>query len=165
MLSFIDVECVSDAAGNLYIKEIAILKYDVVFCFLLRSPPGLHYNRKTLSYLSERHGFRPESGQLDYSNLQRLIDKYCKGTIVIVNGEEKAMLLRKYHKPTINARVLGIPAWTSISMGYQDCGFHEIHRVCALRKVYALKREYNKKNAEEKNSSIFTQCDCPCHPL
>ncbi|KAG1684193.1 Baculoviral IAP repeat-containing protein 3 [Nymphon striatum] len=121
--------------------------------------------RRDNSRLQRRHGFRPESGQLDYSNLQRLIDKYCKGTIVIVNGEEKAMLLRKYHKPTINARVLGIPAWTSISMGYQDCGFHEIHRVCALRKVYALKREYNKKNAEEKNSSIFTQCDCPCHPL
>ncbi|KAG1657391.1 Non-structural protein NS1 [Nymphon striatum] len=68
--------------------------------------------------LADRHGFRPEYGQLDYSNLKRLIDKHCKGTIVIVNGEEKANVLRKYHQPTINAAVLGIPAWTSISMGH-----------------------------------------------
>ncbi|KAG1679879.1 Non-structural protein NS1 [Nymphon striatum] len=76
--------------------------------------------------LADRHGFRPEYGQLDYSNLKRLIDKHCKGTIVIVNGEEKANVLRKYHQPTINAAVLGIPAWTSISMGYRTVAFMKI---------------------------------------
>ncbi|KAG1680862.1 hypothetical protein GQR58_012118 [Nymphon striatum] len=32
-----------------------------------------------------------------------IIVRNCKGTIVVVNGEEKCQLLRKYHQPTINA--------------------------------------------------------------
>ncbi|KAG1701270.1 hypothetical protein GQR58_004933 [Nymphon striatum] len=109
--------------GRLLVKEIAFLKYDFVQCYLIRAPPDQRFNRKTLNYLAGRHGFRPKDGEHDYKHLKQLIDTYCKGTIAIVNGEEKCKLLRDYHNPTINAADLGISTWNTINIGSEDCCF------------------------------------------
>ncbi|KAG1696941.1 hypothetical protein GQR58_006140 [Nymphon striatum] len=163
MLTFVDIECLQTISGQLLVKEIAFLKYDFVKCYLIRSPPDQRYNRKTLNYLSDRHGFHPKDGELDYKYLKQLIDTYCKGTIAIVNGEEKCKLIRDYHNPTINATDLGKSTWNTINIGSEDCCFHGIDNFCDLRKVLALKREYEKKDIHEKSRSFLKHCACTCH--
>lgn len=144
MITFVEVEYLQTSSGDLLVKEIAFLKEDHAFCYLLKTPTNLHFDRKTLNYLANRHGFRVECGYIDYSQLETLIKMHCNNSIVLTTGEEKCKLLQKHHQPTINAKDLGVPIWKSILTGSEKCDYHGDHFYCALRKVKALKMEYEK---------------------
>lgn len=151
-ITLIELECLQTSDNKLEIKEIAFLKHEHVYCFTVRSAPNVEYNKLTLKYLVHRHNLKPGDGDIDHVTLKYLIDMFCKNRIAIVNGTEKCELLRTFHRATINAQDIGIPSWKLIRLGSEDCGYHSGKYHCALRKVYALEREYKKLNAgDEKN--------------